>query len=100
MTWGFHDRILDRMAAAYGLDREDLSYLDFFCANYEAAGGEGEGKNRETMDRLPPHRDGSLLSYSVLLTPSGGVFGGRDRIRCPPRRRSGSGRWASPPGGG
>lgn len=73
---GFHDRILDRMAAAYGLDREDLSYLDFFCANYEAAGGEGEGKNRETMDRLPPHRDGSLLSYSVLLTPPEEFSGG------------------------
>lgn len=70
----YHERILGAMAEAYGLELEDLTYLDFFCANYEAR--EGADTNRNTMDRLEPHRDGSLLSYTVLLTPPSNFEGG------------------------
>ena len=70
----YHERILGSMAEAYGLELEDLTYLDFFCANYEAR--EGVDPNRNTMDRLEPHRDGSLLSYTVLLTPPSNFEGG------------------------
>ena len=70
----YHERILGSMAEVYGLELEDLTYLDFFCANYEAK--EGVDANRNTMDRLEPHRDGSLLSYTVLLTPPSNFEGG------------------------
>ena len=71
----YHERILGKMAEAYGLELEDLTYLDFFCANYEAKGGNAN-EARSTMDRLENHRDGSLLSYTVLLTPPSNFSGG------------------------
>lgn len=71
----YHERILSQMAEAYGLEMEDMTYLDFFCANYEAKEGDADAR-RITMDRLEPHRDGSLLSYTVLLTPPSNFNGG------------------------
>jgi hypothetical protein len=57
------------LSERYGVDPNDMSYLDFFCVRYAPS----------TMDRLEAHRDGSLLSFSVLLNPpseftGGGIF--------------------------
>lgn len=69
---GFHEAAFRRLAASYFPDlapddAAGLEYLDLFCVRYEtkAAGIEDDAG---TMDRLEPHRDGSLLSFNVLLS--------------------------------
>ena len=69
---GFSDRLWNRMSKLYDVEMEDLTYLDFFCANYRAQ----DGSHAITMDRLEAHRDGSLLSFTVLLTPPSEFSGG------------------------
>ena len=71
---GFHEEILTRLSDHYNVDMEDMTYLDFFCAHYQAQGND-EGA-QPTMDRLEAHRDGSLLSFTVLLTPPDEFEGG------------------------
>lgn len=72
----FDGRIFGALSERYRVDEADLTYLDFFCANYQTR----SSFSPNTMDRLEPHRDGSLLSFTVLLTPpdqftgSGTVF--------------------------
>jgi hypothetical protein len=68
----FDDRMWDVMSRKYGVSYEDMSYLDFFCAHYEA---QSDG-NSQTMDRLEAHRDGSLLSFTILLSPPDEFEGG------------------------
>jgi len=70
---GFHENILNRLSEKYNVDMEDMTYLDFFCAHYRA---QGDGEVGRTMDRLEAHRDGSLLSFTVLLTPPDEFEGG------------------------
>jgi hypothetical protein len=71
----FQERIFDLLSEQYDVDADDLSFLDLFCASYEAASGEIE-TDRETMDRLDFHRDGSLLSFTVLLSEPEDFEGG------------------------
>ena len=67
-----------------GLEREDMEFLDLFVANYEAEASvedvDGEGgaatATATTMDKLTPHRDGSLLSLTILLSPPSEFEGG------------------------
>ena len=73
---GFDNRIWDRMSTLFNVEHEDMTFLDFFCANYRAR---DQKDNTRSMDRLEAHRDGSLLSFTVLLTPptefeGGGTF--------------------------
>jgi hypothetical protein len=73
----FQERIFDLLSEQYDVDAEDLSFLDLFCASYEAkANGVTEETDRETMDRLDFHRDGSLLSFTVLLSQPEDFEGG------------------------
>lgn len=75
----FADRVFGALGEAYDVDAEDMSFLDLFCASYEAAtetvGDSAEGE-RGTMDRLEFHRDGSLLSFTVLLSSADDFEGG------------------------
>ena len=67
-------RVLRTMAQQYGYSLSDLSMRDLFIARYDApAKGAGSGRQQ---DRLPLHRDGNLLSFSVLLSTPGRDFGG------------------------
>ena len=85
----FQDRIFGALSEAYDVDVEDMSFLDLFCASYEAAADDDvddddvgdaiddeEDEERGTMDRLEFHRDGSLLSFTVLLSPPEEYEGG------------------------
>lgn len=73
----FQERIFGLLSDEYDVDAEDLSFLDLFCASYEASGDdENQTNNRETMDRLDFHRDGSLLSFTVLLSKPEDFEGG------------------------
>lgn len=76
----FHEDILSRLSQHYNVDMEDMSYLDLFCAHYQAQDYGGEtgvaAARGATMDRLEEHRDGSLLSFTVLLTPPDEFEGG------------------------
>jgi hypothetical protein len=68
----FDDRVFGALSEKYDVDVEDMSYLDLFCASYEAADESGRG----TMDRLEFHRDETLLSFTLLLSPPGDFEGG------------------------
>mmetsp|Transcript_60694 Transcript_60694/g.90057 ORF Transcript_60694/g.90057 Transcript_60694/m.90057 type:complete len:455 (+) Transcript_60694:65-1429(+) len=72
---GFQDKMFGEMAELFGLDSSDLSFLDFFCVQYQAKEDDDDG-NDDVMDQLEPHRDGSLLSFTILLTPPNEFEGG------------------------
>ena len=71
----FEQRIFGALSDAYDVDVEDMSFLDLFCASYEVKDGSNDyetttsidEERRNTMDRLDYHRDGSLLSFTILL---------------------------------
>lgn len=80
---GFDDRIWEHLSKVYGVRYEDMTYLDFFCAHYEAKTDSDaddidttQQQPQTTMDRLEAHRDGSLLSFTVTLTPPSEFQGG------------------------
>jgi hypothetical protein len=84
-TIGFQSRMWKRLSEAYEVEEEDLlGFIDFFCACYIANDHDDDNadtaeEQTETMDRLEAHRDGSILSFTVLLSPpeefeGGGTF--------------------------
>jgi hypothetical protein len=78
----FDRRLFQLMGDRYGIPSDDLEFLDLFCANYRAESESSEkgdditATSTKTMDRLEPHRDGSLLSFTVLLSPPAEFSGG------------------------
>lgn len=72
---GFDGRIWEHLSSLYGVDHKDLTYLDFFCAHYQAH-GDSEDESTKTMDRLEAHRDGSLLSFTITLSDPDEFEGG------------------------
>jgi len=79
----FEERIFDALGDAFDVDEEDMSFLDLFCASYEVRGAKDDDatnndsdEERNTMDRLKFHRDGSLLSFTILLSPTEDFEGG------------------------
>lgn len=75
---GFHERILETMSTLYSIELEDLSYLDLFCAHYQGR----ETASSTSMDRLVEHRDGSLLSFTITLSPPDSFTGGGTVFEC------------------
>lgn len=70
---GFHDRLWEQLGDLYTLEKEDLSYLDLFVAHYEV---KTDTDDTNIMDRLELHRDGTLLSFSLLLNSEDDFTGG------------------------
>ena len=68
----FDGRLWKNFNELYGIDFEDMTYLDLFVAHYQAK----EGEDSQVMDRLVAHRDGSLLSFSLLLNSPDEFDGG------------------------
>ena len=66
----FDQRLFQLVNEKYGIPINALSYLDFFCVNYKSLSEGG------IMDRLEAHRDGSLVSFTVLLSPPDNFEGG------------------------
>jgi hypothetical protein len=69
------DRIHHHLQHRYTIQsRAHWSYLDLFCAHYQSqekvdnADDSSAAVPSSSMDRLQPHRDGSLLSFTVLLS--------------------------------
>lgn len=86
-TIQFEQRIFSQLSDAYAVDVDDMSFLDLFCASYEGKDGNDveaettafvsdEDSARDTMDHLEFHRDGSLLSFTILLSPKNEFEGG------------------------
>ena len=82
---GFHDRVWKALNERFGVEHEDMTYLDFFCAHYRAANNNNDGDDDDGsdnnvvssgMDHLEEHRDGSVLSFSVTLSPPDEFEGG------------------------
>lgn len=77
----FEQRIFGALSDAYDVDVEDMSFLDLFCASYEVKDDSNDDDTttsieRNTMDRLDYHRDGSLLSFTILLSSPDEFEGG------------------------
>ena len=89
----FEGLVLTRLERYYGIPAHELSFLDLFCAHYraiddnnndpvvddDAAASSASNVVTTTntiMDRLEAHRDGSLLSFTVLLNPPSQFEGG------------------------
>jgi hypothetical protein len=68
----FHDRLFESLGSLYSLEIDDLEYLDLFVANYQVK----ESDDSKIMDRLELHRDGTLLSFSLLLNSHEDFSGG------------------------
>ncbi len=67
--------VLPTLAAHYGqFDPTELSMADMFLVKYEAKAAASE--DDATQDRLAFHRDGSLLSFSILLSDPCAFEGG------------------------
>lgn len=71
----FDGRMFNHFSNFYGVSTEEMSYLDCFCAQYRTPTDE----QPFVMDRLEPHRDGSLLSFTITLNSpeefeGGGTF--------------------------
>jgi hypothetical protein len=80
----FDGRLFASLSELYSIDIEDLSYLDLFVAHYQARlegivleGVEGAvPTSSNIIDRLELHRDGSILSFSLLLNSPRDFEGG------------------------
>jgi len=79
----FTQRMFGNLSQWYGIDIHDLEYLDFFVAHYQAKKNQGDDDDNDEddddsaiMDRLELHRDGSLLSFSLLLNDPTDFTGG------------------------
>lgn len=72
---GFDEKILSLLSERYGIPQEDLAYLDHFCSHYRAQ-TTSSNDDDATKDRLEAHRDGSILSFTVLLSPPDEFAGG------------------------
>lgn len=71
------ERISNILSSEYTIQPNEWTYLDLFCAQYQARDISGASESAvTTMDRLELHRDGSLLSFSLLLNPPSGFTGG------------------------
>lgn len=73
---GLHDKLLDRLGELYTLKKEEMNFLDLFVAHYRVKGPDDDSS---IMDGLELHRDGTLLSFSLLLNSEddfadGGTF--------------------------
>ena len=68
----FDERIFQALHTFYDIPIENMVYLDLFCAHYQAA----TVGSTTTMDRLEAHRDGSLLSFTILLNDPTEFAGG------------------------
>jgi hypothetical protein len=68
----FTDRMFDLFSELYGIPVDALSWLDLFCAHYQAKSQD----HPLVIDRLEEHRDGSLLSFALLLNSAEDFEGG------------------------
>mmetsp|Transcript_14359 Transcript_14359/g.16698 ORF Transcript_14359/g.16698 Transcript_14359/m.16698 type:complete len:420 (+) Transcript_14359:154-1413(+) len=72
----FYTRLWNLLSVKYDIDVEDLSFEDFFCAHYQAKGDDDCDPAIRVMDYLEPHRDGSLLSFTIVLSEPDSYIGG------------------------
>jgi hypothetical protein len=83
-TIQFTERVLNRMTHLYfpshigitTLKNNNpplLGFIDLFCVQYVAT---DQCQDNQRMDRLEAHRDGSILSFTILLSPPENFQGG------------------------
>jgi len=60
----FESKTFDVIGKMFAIDDTDLFFMDLFCAHYE---GKQDGKE-SVMDHLDPHRDGSVISFTIVLS--------------------------------
>lgn len=75
----FEQRIFQLISELYDVDTVDLEFQDLFCAHYRGKGKENNNNNNgqdTPMDHLTFHRDGSLISFTIVLCDSESYTGG------------------------
>ena len=75
----FSDRIFGKLEEAFGIPSEYLEYEDLFCVKYVAKEDDILGRGMESLDC---HRDGTLLSFNVLLSEAESFSGGGTVFDC------------------
>lgn len=67
---GFEQGMMKLLSEKYDVPVGALSFQDLFCVHYQADEEDDDDSVSEsiTMDRLAPHRDGSLLSFTMVLS--------------------------------
>ena len=55
----------------FDVDEKDLSFMDLFCAHYK-----GKNDSDSVMDRLALHRDGTVISFTIVLSSPDDYEGG------------------------
>jgi len=73
----FDERIFQKLESCFGLT--DLFYEDLFCVQYVAKEEDVSGVG---MDSLDFHRDGTLLSFTILLSDPNSFTGGGTVFEC------------------
>ena len=78
----FEKRLWTDMGDKFDIDVNHFSFNDFFCVCYQGKDGEGDDDDKNNidndvmMDRLDQHRDGNLLSFTIVLSDSNDYCGG------------------------
>ena len=76
---GFESKTFDLIGGLFPVDAKDLWFMDLFCAHYSAKGNGSnteDGDGTSVMDRLDPHRDGSIISFTIVLSSPEDYEGG------------------------
>ena len=70
---GFESKTFGLIGDLFPIDKGDLWFMDLFCAHYK---GTEDGTTSSVMDRLDPHRDGSIISFTIVLSSPEDYEGG------------------------
>ena len=71
----FEQGMIQLLSEKYDIPVSALSFQDLFCVHYQAEDDDSVSESM-TMDRLAPHRDGSLLSFTMVLSDEHQYEGG------------------------
>jgi len=76
-TINFKERLWNRLMERFDIPSDHLfGFIDLFCVNYVANDDDNSSSGTTTMDQLEAHRDGSIVSFSILLSPPNQFEGG------------------------
>lgn len=76
----FEQRMFQLISELYDVDTTDLEFQDLFCAHYRGNTEKNDHQDTiptvQVMDHLAFHRDGSLISFTIVLCDSESYTGG------------------------
>lgn len=67
----FEKNTFNLLGELFNVEAQDLFFMDLFCAHYK-----GKDDGDSVMDRLALHRDGSVISFTIVLSSPEDCEGG------------------------